>query len=120
MNTYDNEVVVKFRGREYKARVTFGAIRSIEQNLGRGILSIARDCINSNLSITDLATIISIMLTTVDDPTIGRTTVDEVGEEIITSGSPKFFIMAAGYLSQAYTGPSLSDKKKDPTALARE
>ncbi len=97
-----NEMQVTLAGQERTLRASFAAIRGIERDLGRSVVSIINKVVaEGDISVSDTAVVIYYGLVGNNDT---RLTLDAVGDAIVTEGFDKHALAAINFLSQALKG----------------
>lgn len=97
-----NSVDIELDGQNRTMRASFAAIRGIEKDLGKSIISVVNNLgLNADLSITDAATIIYHGLRGNADT---RMSLEQVGEAILKEGFNSSSLKVVSFLSVALNG----------------
>lgn len=97
-----DEVVIELAGQERTMKSTFTAIRGIERDLGRGLMSIVWELGSTptdsvpNISVTQVAMIIHNGLKGYGDT---RMSLNEVGEAVLKGGFTNYLVPIIDFLS---------------------
>ena len=108
-NKFRGELKVKLNKTDYNTRLTLDGIMRIEQSTGKPILKLANDLMSSNISMTDILTI---MTTAIRG---GRNNIQqkEVGDILFEAGMIESMRVCGEVLSNTITGgASKEDEKK--------
>jgi len=107
-NKFRGELKVSLNNTEYNTRLTLDGIMRIEQATGRPILKLATELMNSNLSITDCVTVLSIAIRAGGN----NMTQKEIGELVFESGLTDGIKVTGEILANAITGGN-KDEEED-------
>ena len=104
-NKFRGELKVNLNNTEYNTRLTLDGIMRIESGTGRPILKLATELMNSNLSITDCVTVLSIAIRAGGN----NMTQKEIGELVFESGLTEGIKVTGEILANAITGGKSSE-----------
>lgn len=108
-NKFRGELKVKLNKTDYNTRLTLDGIMRIEQSTGKPILKLANDLMNSNLSMTDIVTIMSTALRGGGNNIQPK----EVGELLFEAGMIDSMKVCGEILTNTITGgEKQNDEKK--------
>lgn len=107
-NKFRGELKVNLNNTEYNTRLTLDGIMRIETGTGRPILKLATELMNSNLSITDCVTVLSIAIRAGGN----NMTQKEIGELVFESGLTEGIKVTGEILANAITGGN-KDEEED-------
>lgn len=107
-NKFRGELKVNLNNTEYNTRLTLDGIMRIEAGTGRPILKLATELMNSNLSITDCITVLSIAIRAGGN----NMTQKEIGELVFESGLTEGIKVTGEILANAITGGN-KDEEED-------
>lgn len=106
-NKFRGELKVNLNNKDYDTRLTLDGIMRIEQATGRPILRLATELMNSNLSITDCVTVLSVSIRAGGN----NMTQKEIGQLAYEAGLQDAIRVTGEILANAITGGKKDDEE---------
>ncbi len=112
VNKYRGELEISLKGKKYKTKLSLDSIVRIETALGKSILEVANDLMNSRMKMTDVITI----LTQAIRGGGNDLTEKEIGRIVFDIGIVESFKVVGEILTNTITGGENDDiEKKEET-----
>jgi len=107
-NKYRGELKVNLNNKEYNTRLTLDGIMRIEETTGKPILKLANDLMNSQLSMTDIVSVMTIAFRGGSNDFKQK----EVGDILFNAGMIESMRVCAEVITNTITGGTKEEDEK--------
>lgn len=116
MNKFRGELKVNLKNKEYNTRMTLDGMMRIEQATGKPFLKLANGLMNSELSMTDMVTVMTQAIRGGGNNFEAK----KVGEILYEAGITEAMRVTGEVLANAITGGEQQDNEKNEEALSKQ